>query len=368
MQSRPHIFICPLNWGLGHASRMIPIINSFLARNCRITVAASGAPLKLLKDEFAEKIEYIEFGGPTVSYPKNGAMVIKLMSQLPAFLSGIYREKRFAARVVEELEPDMIISDNCYGMRSPKVLSVIVTHQLRIQMPPKLQWMGNLVNRINHAFITSFDVCLVPDNPEKPGLSGILSHGTTLPDLYFTGTLSRFKGVPVSSAEKPLPIPDSFIMAILSGPEPQRSMLEEKLKEQLREETVVWLRGLPGNPEPVFSGNHIIYDHASTRLMAWYIRNSELVICRSGYSSVMDLSVFGKKAVMIPTPGQTEQEYLAKHLEASGYISALSQDNLQNLKGAIREAKCKKGLPLPENNSAIESTVKMLLKKLPDDS
>lgn len=345
---------------------MIPIIKGFLAKNCRVTVASGEAPLGVLKNEFTDKINYTVFEGPAISYPENGSMVRKMGMQLPALLKGIWQEKKFAARMVKELKPDMIISDNCYGMRSKKVLSVFVTHQLQIQMPIKLQWLEKWVNRINHAFITSFDVCLVPDDPAAPGLSGNLSHATSLPNLYFTGTLSRFKDEPVASSQKPSGMPDRFILVILSGPEPQRSILEKLLKAQLKKESVVWFRGLPGNTEPGLSDNHIIYDHAPSQVMAWYIQNSELVICRSGYSSVMDLSVFGKKAVMIPTPGQTEQEYLAQHLDASGYISALDQNKVKQLSHAINDARNRKGLPLLKDKPPIANTVDMLLAKLKD--
>lgn len=293
-------------------------------------------------------------------------MVGKMAMQMPAIAWAVWQEKKITATLVRNLKPDIIISDNRYGMSSKKVLSVFVTHQLQIKLPRSIQWLEKVINRINHSFIKTFDLCLVPDTYAEPGLSGSLSHKTSLSNLHFTGILSRFSDVTLPHNYAPAGMPENFILVILSGPEPQRSILENILKAQLQKDTVVWFRGLPGNSEPSKTGNHIFYDHAPTKVMAWCIKNSEIVICRSGYSSVMDLSVFGKKAVMIPTPGQTEQEYLARHLHDLGYISALPQNDAHKIDEYINDAKSMQGLPLPEKQSSVNQTVDMLLDMMND--
>lgn len=363
MQPEPHILICPLNWGLGHATRMIPLIMSFLEKGCRVTVASSGAPLRLLTREFQNKINYTSFPGTEIRYARGDAMMFKMALKLPALLWSMRKEQKTISRMIRRHEPDILISDNRYGVRSKQVLSVFVTHQLRIQLPASIKWLENSLNHINRSLIKKFELCLVPDMHEYPGLAGRLSHEPLLPNLRYTGILSRFAHLP-SPASHPLDMPERFLLVILSGPEPQRGILETMLRKQLQKYPVVWFLGLPGKEEAIKSGNHIFYNHASTHIMANYIQKSELVICRSGYSSVMDLCVWGKKAVMIPTPGQTEQEYLAAHLHASGYIAALPQNKIHRIDLSVEEAKQKKGLPVPSNHTSVDETVEFLLHQL----
>lgn len=364
------ILICPLNWGLGHASRMVPVIDEFLKQNCRVVVATSGKPLQFLKGELGDKVEYMVFFGANIKYPKGEFMFMKLFLQLPKLLFSIYREYLWINKQAEIIKPDIIVSDNRYGARSSRVTSIFVTHQLQIQLPAGLRWMSVWVNMINHWFVKSFDVCWVPDIATGQGLSGVLSHGTNLHGVRFTGPLSRFH----NWGSHPPPkdfflLPPKFLLVILSGPEPQRTLLENLLEEQLHAQNVVWFRGLPDAAGPknrafFQKGNHYWFDHAHTSLMAHCINKSELVICRSGYSSVMDLCVFAKKALFIPTPGQTEQEYLAKLLSEQKYVASLEQKNIVNLSEKITFAKSLKGLPLHNSKSTLSLQVSETLKKL----
>lgn len=349
-----HILICPLNWGLGHASRIIPMVYSFLDAGYRVTIGASGKPLIMLKQEFGGKVDYVGFPGVTVRYSGGSSMVLAITRQLPALIMNLWREKRLTKKYSQTLKPGVIISDNRYGVRTKGVFSVFMGHQLEIQLPTGWRWMAGIVNSVNRWLLKKFDLCLVPDFEEEPGLAGSLSHRVKLTNIQYIGPLSRFERVLKKDLKVPFELlPDNFLLILLSGPEPQRTLLENLLIEQLEHKTCVWLRGLPGESyAPHQKGNHWFFDHADTETIAWLIRNSRLVISRSGYSTIMDLSVFGKRAVFIPTPGQTEQEYLARHLESRGYISALSQNELQRLPQCIEQAMQLQGLVVNRMHAA----------------
>jgi hypothetical protein len=312
----------------------------------------------MLQEEFGERVSYIDFKGPRIRYSSGESQVWKIASQLPSILWWFFREKRFTKKLVAEHNPDMIISDNRYGMRSKEVFSVFVTHQLQIHLPAPVKWLEIWINQINHRVIRPFDLCMVPDFKETPGLSGKLGHSLYHGPLIYSGPLSRFAIPGNISDEKPMEcLPEDFVLVLLSGPEPQRTLLEEKLQIQLKNTFTVWFRGLPGQWEPAISNKYVIFDHGSSALIGWFMRHAKLVICRSGYSSVMDLAVFGKNALMIPTPGQTEQEYLAKHLQEAGFVRFISQDKLKNIHTEMKEVL--KSTGLPQNTSGHEQVIRI---------
>jgi uncharacterized protein (TIGR00661 family) len=359
------ILVCPLNWGLGHATRCIPLIRQLMERNCRVVVAASGASLKLLQQEFGSWVEYKEFPGKEISYSLGRFMILKLTTQLPAFLYSIYKEYRWIQKQVKHIKPDIIISDNRYGARSGAAVSVFMTHQLFVRMPPRLRLFQGLANRINHMFIRAFNHCWVPDFSDAPGLSGDLSHRRQLPFVQFIGPLSRFlaienyKGSGVSDR-----LPRDFILVILSGPEPQRSLLEEKLKDELSEEVLVGFRAVPGKMQLEKSGNHYWFDHGNVDLMGWCMKNCRLVISRSGYTTLMDLAVFGKKAVLIPTPGQTEQEYLAGLFSRQKYSVSFDQKDLSGIREALAECETLAGVPETSDSVLLSKCIDQVLKEV----
>jgi uncharacterized protein (TIGR00661 family) len=364
-QHPTHVVICPLHWGLGHASRIIPVVHTFLDLGCRVTVAASGGPLIMLKQEFANSIDFIEFRSFSIRYSAGKSQAFKIGVQIPSILYSIFRERVFARKIVKILNPDILISDNCYGMRSSEVVSVFITHQLNIHLPRGMGWIKKFINHINHHLIKSFNHCLVPDYEQWPGLAGALSHTESFSRVSYIHPLSRFDAYAQQVLEKPCKdLPDDFILVMLSGPEPQRSLLEELLIKELQEKTCIWFKGKPGNEQFLKSGNHFYFDHANTATMAWCIKNSSIVICRSGYSSVMDLAVFGKKCVFIPTPGQTEQVYLAEHLEKMGYVTYLHQHNLEKLNQHIILAQEKTGLPPTPYSQQLRNTLKGLISEM----
>jgi uncharacterized protein (TIGR00661 family) len=361
------ILVCPLNWGLGHATRCVPVVKALLARNCRVIIAADGPPLDFLRQEFAGNADFRRFHGNTVRYPLKGNMALKMLLQIPSLLFSIRKEHLVLKRLIKETGASVVISDNRYGLWNKNVKTVFVTHQLFIQAPKGMRWLEPMLGQITRFFVRKYDQCWVPDFPGEQGLSGALSHKGKLSGARFVGQLSRFSGLPVSVFASPLPddFPTDFFLALISGPEPQRTIFEAMLYGQFLKTglPVVFVLGKPGSYERNSDVNICVFSHAPTNQIAWLIKNARLVICRPGYSSLMDLAVFGKKALLVPTPGQTEQEYLGSILEKSGQGHCISQNELDIEKDIVR-AEVLRGIQAIEiNNSLLENALDNLLKE-----
>tara|TARA_B110001452_G_scaffold212454_1_gene183051 strand:+ start:607 stop:1629 length:1023 start_codon:yes stop_codon:yes gene_type:complete len=294
--------IAPLDWGLGHISRTIPLIELLHERGHEVITCGNKISNNIYKKEFPE-IKHIEIQGYKPYYSKNRSQKWALIKQIPKFIKTIYSERKIAEEISFEEKADIIISDNRFGFRSSKTLNIYITHQLKIKGPLLLI---KIVNQINRLFIQNFDHCWVPDF-ENSMLSGELSQSGL--EKTFIGPLTRFKKT-VSKAKK-----YKFkYLAIISGLEPQRSLLEDEIQNCFREtnQHCAIINGLTSTKE-TSSEKISFYPHLETTAFKELLTKSELVICRSGYSSIMDLYILQKKVLFIPTPGQTEQEYLAKH-------------------------------------------------------
>lgn len=304
------MLIAPLNWGLGHATRCIPIINYLLSTGCQVVIAGNGASGRVLKQEFPQ-LEYVELPQFTMKYSRFSLLVKwKILFSLPNLLININKEHRFLRQFLLENKIDAIISDNRFGFWHPTIPSVFITHQLQI-ISPFGAISTRVLERIQRNWLKRFTECWVPDFEGTPNLSGELSHPKKLPGIpvRYLGPLSRFEPI-TSSAEI-----DCLI--VLSGPEPQRTLLENMLiKEAVSlPMKIVLVRGLPSGVQPLkTSGNMVVYDYAPTEQLNDLVNKAAFIVARSGYTTVMDLLKLRKKTVLIPTPGQTEQEYLARHL------------------------------------------------------
>lgn len=342
------VLVCPMDWGLGHASRCIPVINAFRDAGCRVVVASSGPGAGLIRREYKlcdsegpgfpgrrgdghdgaagnDWLEIIPFPGFSVSYSRH-FLFLRLLIQVPAFLYHIYRERVLAGRLVRKAGPDIIVSDNRYGLVHKSVPSVIITHQLRPSLPACLRPFEWLVSRVVRHWIRSFDECWIPDCRNDPAAGSLAGGWDRLPAAYFIGWISRFaplKGTASGYRYK--------LMFLLSGPEPQRSMLEDMIIEGMkgRDVRALLVRGLPDVPvEWEKRGGLEIVSFLDSADISRFALLSELMVCRSGYSSVMDLLVMGKGAVLVPTPGQTEQEYLGRWLSRKGWFRVVKQKDL----------------------------------------
>ena len=227
-------------------------------------------------------------------------------------------------------EDDIVISDNRFGLWNKKIKTVYITHQPLIPFPRFLSFLEFTGVYIHRHVIRKFTFCFIPDLPGDLNLTGRLSHGVKLPrNARFTGILSRFCSL---SADNDSPSSKSVnITVILSGPEPQRSILEKKLTGILKkkDQSAVILGGRPDRQTGVINtGNIIRYDHLQRQAMKDLISGSGTIISRAGYTTIMELVSLGRSALLVPTPGQTEQEYLARYLEEKGWFTTLLQKDL----------------------------------------
>jgi uncharacterized protein (TIGR00661 family) len=309
--TKKRVLVAPLDWGLGHATRCIPIIFKLIQQNCEVIVAAEGAGKALLQQEFPD-LAFIELKGYRVQYSRNRSrMPLRLLLQFPKIISRIYAEKRWLKKVVAQYKIDAVISDNRLGLRYKKIPCVYITHQLQIKTSGR--FTERIAQKIHYHFINKFNSCWVPDAAGEINLAGELSHPAVLPKTQVTylGPLSRFE-----KKEHELKYD---LCVVLSGPEPQRTVFENLVLRDLKDFKghAFLLRGLPGK-EPAIeinSGHLEIKNHLPATELNQVLMQSKMIISRSGYTTIMDLARLQKKAVLVPTPGQTEQEYLANYLQ-----------------------------------------------------
>ncbi len=332
MPAQKRLLVACLNWGLGHASRCIPIIKALQKRSVHISLASDGRAYQLLAKEFPT-LQIYEMPAYDVHY-KTANMFFNIGMQLPKIIRGIYLEHRFIQQLVKEKEIDIIISDNRYGCYTTQSKNIFLTHQLNIKIP--FRPFEKIVSLINKQFIKRFDTCWIPDFEERPNLAGSLSHGSNLETTVFIGALSRMRHYPR---------PKKYdAIAILSGPEPQRTFLEEEFLKQAKTlaNSFLLVKGKTDIEEHYIDENIEVYGYMTTETLNDAIMESSLVISRSGYSTIMDLVNLQKKAILLPTPGQTEQEFLADRFEKEGIFYTQRQHNFK-LKEALEKAQYYKG-------------------------
>ncbi len=320
------ILFCPLNWGLGHATRCVPLLHYYASKGFKVIIAANGTAYRYFRSDFPE-FELIYLRGFNLKYPNQGTLPLKwIFGMLPGFGFSILREHAALKRIVNKHKIDVVISDNRYGAWNKKTHNVILTHQLEIISPVRNALANAFLLWTTRKLLSRFDQCWIPDYEGENNLSGFLSHVAKTPETTkFIGPLSRF-----SLPGEDLPFESYDLLFILSGPEPQRTLFENLILRQVWNSNwkTLIVRGLPGNTDNKLPPSHItMLAHLDTDHLRAAIRNSALLVCRSGYSSVMDLITLQKKAVLVPTPGQTEQEYLAEKLHHEGVFYSQSQNS-----------------------------------------
>jgi uncharacterized protein (TIGR00661 family) len=339
------ILVCPLDWGLGHATRCIPLIRALQANDHEVMVGAGGGGLSLLETEFPE-LKVFSFPGYRVRYSHNPAYFLPIiLMQLPALLMGFFREGRVLKRIIAECQPDVVISDGRYGVFTRSLPTIFITHQIYIRVPghlPGVAWLQKVVLALNLNLLRRFTEIWVPDYSGPKNLSGELSHGLAkVTHLAFINPLSRFSQSdysPSGQEVNPGEIPKIDVLAMVSGPEPQRGLFETALKRQLNKipGTKVLIRGLPNAKASERNNKFTIvpntlneFPHLAGKDLAPLMANAKHIVARTGYTTVMELAALGvKSALLIPTPGQTEQEYLAHHLKATGICMTMQQEDL----------------------------------------
>ncbi len=304
------VLVSPLNWGLGHAARCVPLIRQYQKNGNEVVIAADGASLEFLRTEFPE-LHSIILPSYKIQYSKSKTQVWAMLKSLPAIIYGIYREHYWLKKLISSQHFDLVISDNRFGLWSNKTKCIYITHQLMVKMPKSMKWLEKPVWRFHRFFINNYNECWIPDFEGNENLSGDLSHKYPLPqNACFIRPLSRFSDIKVDKSVKCFEI-----VAIISGPEPQRTIFEKQIisKYENSEQKTLIVCGLPQNKTAATTkGNLTIVPHLPDNELAAYLIAATKIISRSGYSTIMDLHALKclQKAEFIPTPGQTEQEYL----------------------------------------------------------
>lgn len=330
--------IAPLDWGLGHATRCIPIIRACLGLGHEVIIASTGRSLQLLKKEFPQLIA-IDVPAYDIQYQKKGSFIFKIISQLGKVFRGIKRENLLTQQIIKEHNIDLIISDNRYGIYSKSIYSVIISHQMMVKIP-KFKIAEPFVHLWLQYQHRKFDAIWIPDVKNEPNISGDLSHKYKLPNhAHFIGVLTRFR--------KPEIQPKIIynVLAIISGPEPQRSIFEEMIiaqAKQTNKKYVIVSGTSEKNTDVQLTENIRIISHLPGEELFQLTLTSEMIISRGGYSTLMDLAVLNKKCIFVPTPGQTEQEYLVEELHNKKMIYGVDQEQF-NLQTALKEVEKTKG-------------------------
>ncbi len=353
-----------MDWGLGHATRVVPIIRLLQQAGAEPVLGADNKPLQFLRRQFPN-CEWIKIPGFEPEYQKKGSLPIKIAIDFPQMLKTSAKAHVLLEKIVKEKKIDAVISDNRYELWSEKVPTIFMTHQLNILLQGILSSGRPVVRKMINSFIIKHNELWIPDFETEPNLSGKLSHIRKMPlkNSFFIGPLSRFEGVKTETNKQNGEYLD--VLCLLSGPEPQRTIFEKLLQNQLTnvELKAMILSGKPGETGINVLGNLEIRSHAGDEDMLTLIQSAKTIICRSGYSSLMDLVSLGKKAVFVPTPGQPEQEYLAKKLKKQGLYYSCSQKEF-SLKKVLEESQKYSGLHITNNYKILRERINILLENL----
>jgi predicted glycosyltransferase len=313
----------------------VPIIAKLRLLGHSVAFAGNEWQRNFINETF-EGIETIHLDGYDVTYSKRGSgFLFSLFYQMPRLVRTIRKEHEWLNNLTQERQFDGIISDNRYGLFHTQIPSVMMTHQLLAQ-----SGMGEaadqVLKRIHYKYIQRFRNCWVVDVAGVPNLSGKLAHpGAEPTNARYIGLLSQIAEEATRNGE------EKHLLVLLSGPEPQRSILSGMLWEQVKghHEKVVFVEGSNAVERPATIPDHIQYHKQVTKKdLLPLLQRASLVVCRSGYSTIMDLVALNKKAILIPTPGQTEQEYLGRHLHKEGLFYSVPQKRL-DLEQALQDVK-----------------------------
>ena len=306
IQDRPQLLVTILDWGMGHATRTLPLIEHAVEEGWHVHVASKGTALAWLKSHLPE--EHVSFHtktGPEIKYARRGNF-LRIVQQVPSFVKHVERERAWTEDVVSTHGIDAIVSDNCYGCSHPEVPSALVSHQLQLPTP---KWLEGTARAVVKRWARSFDEVWVPDLEPGPGsLSGALADAAIHPRTCSIGILSR-----LAKHRAAKPVRTWRKVGMVSGVEPHRQLMEEALRAWMQDdhEPCLIIAGQPRGGVRV-DGHVTTWCDPTDAELASALQGADTVVCRSGYSSQLDLAALGVTAILIPTPGQPEQAFLAK--------------------------------------------------------
>jgi len=346
------------SWGLGHATRDIPLMRGILKAKHSLTIVGRGRSLELLKGELGDRCQYVSMSDYSSVYSKKDFSVAKFLGYFPFYIDEIIKEHIKIKKLVRKEKYERIISDSRFGVYDKKIPSYFIFHQLRFISPVRIKLFEMATERFNYSFFKeNFSMFLVPDDKKNP-LSGDLSHNLR----YFKDDKVEYLGI-ISDLKKREVKQD--IDYFISLPEPQRTVLEKIILQQassLKGKVVIAL----GRPEDQRNRtfNHLrIFGYLGRKKQEEIMNRAKLVITRSGYTTLMELVALNKKALLIPTPGQTEQVYLADYHRKKGNFYSVSQDEL-NLTRDVEIASQYRGLSHEvDTDKAVEIFMKNVFGK-----
>lgn len=319
------ILVAPLDWGLGHASRCVPVVRFFIDNGFDVMLGGGGESLDYLRKRFPE-LEYVQLPSARIKYGEHGMLSFPFLSSMFSFAFNIRREHCELERIITEYSIDYVFSDNRLGLYSKSVPSFYMTHQLNFDNGFLNRFVASVMKRLHLHYINKYNYCLVPDVDGDFPLSGLLTE--TDINVFRLGALSRFYGVEVAT------IRDRFDLLLLSGIEPQRTMLERIFIEKYSEMSDVHLhiiRGVSDDGADINCPNVTFENNPSDERIASLIMSAQRLFCRSGYSTLCDLASLGRRAVLVPTPRQPEQEYLAEYFRNMFDFVVYRQEELANV-------------------------------------
>lgn len=290
------ILIAPLDWGMGHLTRCLPLIHVFLKNECKIIFAGTTFQCEWVKRECPNIITE-EVEGYQIRLDSDKSTYRQMLTQTSKMLYAIKAEKEVAQKLSEKYSVDTIVSDNRYGFRTPKTQSIFITHQLAPPVPK----LRTLVTKKILNWVNEFDECWIQDE-EQGALCPELNKSELNIPKSFIGWSSRFSKVAS-------PILNKYTF-IASGPEPQLSKFSQEIAKIVERTGKNYQLVVP---KDLGLKNQVV--NPSTEELNKIINASEIIVSRAGYTSIMELSVVGKKAILVPTPGQYEQSYLAQSVQ-----------------------------------------------------
>lgn len=326
LQQGPRVLFGTSSWGLGHATRDLALIRALLHEGCRVTVVSDGNALQLLQEELGDAVRFLDWPDiPTSIASSSWRYYAKTVANIPQILATWREEKRQLAELLQRRSFDLIVSDHRFGLVTPEVPSYFITNSLRYIAP----WRDPIVEATMEGFVARWlkpvRGVFIPDDVES-GLTGDMNHNLR----FFPRERRIYLGL-LSSIRKRNVTSDIDVFITISGPEPQRTMLQEKIFQQLpilEGRRVVVTLGQPGQDPPSTPPGVEVYNYLDRQQQEEMLNRSKLIVCRSGYSTITELALLGKRALLVPTPGQTEQLYLGQFLHERGLFHSVDQRHL----------------------------------------
>lgn len=342
--NKNRVLACPLGWGLGHASRLIPIIARFQKSGFEVIAAGDDLQMQYIANKFPN-IKTLHLPSFKVKLSKGSNQLLPILRIALILPYHIIKEHYAGKKVVRDYQIKIIISDNRYGLWCRGTKSILVTHQLQVPFPKPFRFLEPVGAWFVRLISKKFTYCWIPDYPGKNNLAGNLSHPIKLPsNARYIGLLSRFQEIKVD-----IDSPKWDLVGIASGPSPQREIFIELMSELSKQHNLktIIIKGNPNEGTNIFEDKGIYYaGHLNDVDFANAVLSTKYLITRSGYSTIMDLVALGVNGLIIPTPGQTEQEYLAEYLSSKRLFVTCKQLDIEKFDMSIAQT-----IHIPINNS-----------------